>query len=241
MLSDLTGSESVGRSAPVSVPNRNAKARRLADEYDAAQERGEVAKAGNPNCSKAEQLPGPKDIGLSRKQIHEARAVLARSPPFAQAILAGGKSLDEAYNEPLCPSNVPMGCRPQPLSIVTGQFQAIGAGRTARGAVPSSAQHRARSGGEMFNRKFVAAAVLLGGCLVSISSLQIRAADISKSLVGTWRVASLSTMTLETKNEMSRPFGENPNGYLQYSKWGDAGRHNKGQTKNSPPRPNAGK
>jgi hypothetical protein len=43
--------------------------------YDAAQERGEVAKAGNPNCSKAEQLPGPKDIGLTRKQIHEARAV----------------------------------------------------------------------------------------------------------------------------------------------------------------------
>jgi hypothetical protein len=48
---------------------------RLADEYDAAQERGEVRRAGNPNCSEAEQLPGTEDLGLSRKQIHEARQV----------------------------------------------------------------------------------------------------------------------------------------------------------------------
>ncbi len=49
--------------------------RRLADEYDAAQERGEVKKAGNPNCSAEEQLPGPSDLGLTRKQIHEARTI----------------------------------------------------------------------------------------------------------------------------------------------------------------------
>jgi len=49
--------------------------RRLADEYDAAQQRGDVKKAGNPNCSSSEQLPGPTNLGLSRKDIHEARLV----------------------------------------------------------------------------------------------------------------------------------------------------------------------
>ena len=46
------------------------------------------------------------------------------------------------------------------------------------------------------------------------------AADMSKLLVGTWRIASFSVMSLET-NEVSRPFGENPSGYLQYSPGGD--------------------
>ena len=44
-------------------------------------------------------------------------------------------------------------------------------------------------------------------------------ADMSKLLVGTWRIASFSVMSLET-NEVSRPFGENPSGYLQYSPGG---------------------
>ena len=45
------------------------------------------------------------------------------------------------------------------------------------------------------------------------------AADMSKLLVGTWRIASFSVISLET-NEVSRPFGENPTGYLQYSPGG---------------------
>lgn len=49
--------------------------RRLADEYDAAQERGEVATVGKR--SQPERLleapPSAADIGLSRKEIHEAR------------------------------------------------------------------------------------------------------------------------------------------------------------------------
>lgn len=48
--------------------------RRLADEYDAAQERGEVQKRGGDGSSKAE-LPTASDIGLSRKDIHEARQI----------------------------------------------------------------------------------------------------------------------------------------------------------------------
>ena len=51
--------------------------RRLADEYDAAQERGEVATAGKR--SQAERLveapPSAADLGLSRKDIHEARTL----------------------------------------------------------------------------------------------------------------------------------------------------------------------
>lgn len=50
--------------------------RRLADEYDAAQKRGEVRSHGGDRVTK---LPdgkfGPKDLGLSDKQVHEARAV----------------------------------------------------------------------------------------------------------------------------------------------------------------------
>lgn len=51
--------------------------RRLADEYDAAQERGEVGKAGQrtdlvPNENK---VPTAEDVGLTRKEIHEARTV----------------------------------------------------------------------------------------------------------------------------------------------------------------------
>lgn len=51
--------------------------RRLADEYDAAQERGEVAKIGDnlPSVPKQNSKPTAADIGLTRKQIHEARAI----------------------------------------------------------------------------------------------------------------------------------------------------------------------
>ena len=55
--------------------------------------------------------------------------------------------------------------------------------------------------------------------LISTMSWQARSADISKSLVGTWRVTSFSYLTLET-NEVSRPYGEHPIGYLQYSPGG---------------------
>ena len=49
--------------------------RRLADEYDAAQERGELAKNGQPSSSMREGLPTVADIGLSHKAIHEARQI----------------------------------------------------------------------------------------------------------------------------------------------------------------------
>lgn len=49
--------------------------RRLADEYDEAQERGEIRTAGHPNSSDAEDLPGVAEIGITHKDVHEARRV----------------------------------------------------------------------------------------------------------------------------------------------------------------------
>jgi len=51
--------------------------RRLADEYDAAQERGEVATAGKRSQPErlTEAPPSAADLGLSRKDIHEARII----------------------------------------------------------------------------------------------------------------------------------------------------------------------
>lgn len=49
--------------------------RRLADEYDAAQARGEVAKLGDnlPSVEDSNAKPTAADLGLRRDQIHEAR------------------------------------------------------------------------------------------------------------------------------------------------------------------------
>jgi hypothetical protein len=53
--------------------------RRLADEYDAAQERGEVAKLGTNQHQEGvpggNTLPTAADIGLSAKDIHDAREI----------------------------------------------------------------------------------------------------------------------------------------------------------------------
>jgi hypothetical protein len=50
---------------------------RLADEYDAAQERGEVAsKSDGDRSSKAEDLkPTVSDLGITHKDIHESRLI----------------------------------------------------------------------------------------------------------------------------------------------------------------------
>lgn len=48
--------------------------RRLAAEYDAAQDRGEVRTNGERTYSAPEKV-GPSDIGLTPKEIHEARNI----------------------------------------------------------------------------------------------------------------------------------------------------------------------
>jgi hypothetical protein len=47
--------------------------RRIADEYDAAQERGEVRTVGN--VPEQNNTPSAADVGISRKDIHEARMI----------------------------------------------------------------------------------------------------------------------------------------------------------------------
>jgi hypothetical protein len=49
----------------------------LADEYDAAQEPGKIAgpKYGKLGRSDGERLPTAADIGLSRKDVHDARLI----------------------------------------------------------------------------------------------------------------------------------------------------------------------
>jgi hypothetical protein len=51
--------------------------RRLAEEYEAAQERGDVAKIGDnlPSVTKQNSKPTTADIGMSRKEIHEGRLI----------------------------------------------------------------------------------------------------------------------------------------------------------------------
>ena len=48
--------------------------RRLADEYDGAQQRGELQRRGGDGTSKTE-VPTASDIGLTHKDIHEARQI----------------------------------------------------------------------------------------------------------------------------------------------------------------------
>jgi hypothetical protein len=68
---DTTGNAS--RASRLSAARHREAKRRLADEYDAAQERGEVASQGKP--SGAEGLATTADIGLTHKDIHEARVI----------------------------------------------------------------------------------------------------------------------------------------------------------------------
>jgi hypothetical protein len=57
------------------------------------------------------------------------------------------------------------------------------------------------------------------GLVIASLSGPIEAADNASPIVGTWRVTSVSILTLET-NEVSYPDGENPIGYIQYSPGG---------------------
>ncbi|WP_353641343.1 MT-A70 family methyltransferase [Mesorhizobium sp. WSM2239] len=65
--------------------------RRLADEYDGAQSRGEVASKGKPvNVPAGNNKPTVEDIGLTRKDVFEARQVrdaIVRDPGIVRAAL----------------------------------------------------------------------------------------------------------------------------------------------------------
>jgi hypothetical protein len=94
----------VHRSQADALEIEAAAKRRLADEYDAAQERGEVAKPGTnqhqEGVSDGNTLPSAAELGLTRKDIHDARAIRnaeAAEPGIVRATL---DSLIEAGEEP---------------------------------------------------------------------------------------------------------------------------------------------
>lgn len=62
-------------------------------------------------------------------------------------------------------------------------------------------------------------AIVLTVILVYTTSWSVESAENSSPIVGTWKVTDFSALTLET-NEVSRPYGENPIGYIQYSPGG---------------------
>jgi len=63
------------RCQPVMVSTRAQAKRRLADEYDAAQERGEVATRADQNLLPEQKKVSVVDLGLTHKDIHEARVI----------------------------------------------------------------------------------------------------------------------------------------------------------------------
>jgi hypothetical protein len=70
----------VRKSAPITKGWPASAKRRLADEYDAAQERGEVQKAGGDRKSinvpdGNNDRPKAADLGIRRKDIHEGRMI----------------------------------------------------------------------------------------------------------------------------------------------------------------------
>jgi hypothetical protein len=79
--------------------------RRLADEYDAAQERGEVAGHGRTSDVQLGNvtLPSAADIGLSRKEIHDARQIRDAEQAEPGIVRATLDSLIEAGEDPRAP------------------------------------------------------------------------------------------------------------------------------------------
>lgn len=75
--------------------------RRLADEYDGAQERGEVRANGARSYSGSEELPSTAaDIGLSHKDIHEARQIRDAEIAHPGIVRATLDELIDAGEEP---------------------------------------------------------------------------------------------------------------------------------------------
>lgn len=91
--------------------------RRLADEYDAAQERGEVAKRGQRNdfVPEEDKVPTARDVGLNRKDIQDARQFRdaeAREPGVTKRAING---LVAVCNSLECPIFTPS----RPLSQIS--------------------------------------------------------------------------------------------------------------------------
>ena len=87
--------------------------RRFADEYDAAQVRGEVVgrQGGGDTTVLARNAATAADVGLSRKAVHEARII--RDAQAAKLDVAAGDIVNAADNPVCCQIGLASrGCRP---------------------------------------------------------------------------------------------------------------------------------
>ena len=114
---------------------------RLAEEYDAAQERGEVASNGQRGKAVPDEnsLPTTEDIGLTRKDIFEARQVRdaeARSPGIVNEAIS---ALVEAGKEPTRTAVRRAIIRPEPASPRPREFERGGG---EDGTEPTPEQYR---------------------------------------------------------------------------------------------------
>lgn len=98
--------------------------RRLADEYDAAQERGEVATVGKPVIvPDGNNKPTAEDVGLTRKDIHEAREIRDAEEAHPGIVRETLNALAEAGEEPTRAAvRRAVHSRPKPLSAAGKQL-----------------------------------------------------------------------------------------------------------------------
>ncbi|MFH5773603.1 hypothetical protein ACHFJ0_05075 [Paracoccus sp. NGMCC 1.201697] len=94
--------------------------RRLADEYDAAQERGEVATKADQNLLPDQKKVTVVELGLTHKQVHEARQI--RDAEVAQPGIVK-ETLDKAISERREPTRAEL-----QRSIVAAASQAMRGG-----------------------------------------------------------------------------------------------------------------
>lgn len=134
--------------------------RRLADEYDAAQERGEVAKLGSNQTEvgvpDGNTLPTAADIGLSRKDIHEARQI--RDAEVAQPGL-----ISRTIMERLHAGHEPTKAAVRQAVIAVVSRPGVGSPRVSR----ANPIHEA-------NPAFDAANRVIGGCVAITETLEAK-------------------------------------------------------------------
>lgn len=114
--------------------------RRLADEYDAAQERGEVRTQADNQAISSEEKAGFRDLGLSGKDVHDARQIRDAEEAQPGIVRETLETALEAGEEPTrAVLRRAVHKRPTPLSATGKQLQKL---RQAwREACPAVRQH----------------------------------------------------------------------------------------------------
>lgn len=128
--------------------------RRLADEYDAAQERGEVAGRGKPvNVPDGNIKPTATEIGLDRKQIHDARQM-------RDAIASNPGVVREALDDILASGDEPT--RAALKRAIQPAARSLGIGReNLRAAVGTDSAAAAERGNNLYETPIEATRALL--------------------------------------------------------------------------------